>query len=96
MLALSKMRSLSLRDFALFGRTEMAYVKPVKTNGVPAYAVHAADGTYIWRFADRDLACAALRRHRNAVRLVSAKSLSGRKPYSFRMAAPLRLKISEA
>jgi hypothetical protein len=63
MLALSKMRSLSLRDFALFGRTEMAYVKRVKTNGVPAYAVHAADGTYIWGFADRELACAALRQH---------------------------------
>ena len=63
MLALSKMRSLSRQDFALFGRTEMAYVKRVETNGAQAYAVHAADGTYIWRFADRELACAALRLH---------------------------------
>lgn len=63
MLALAKVRSLSLRDFAQFGRTEMAYVKRVETNGVPGYAVHAADGTYIWRFADRELACATLRQH---------------------------------
>ena len=63
MLALSKMRSLSRQDFALFGRTEMAYVKRVETNGAQAYAVHAADGTYIWRFADRDQALAALRQH---------------------------------
>ncbi|HKW54491.1 MAG TPA: DUF1150 family protein [Stellaceae bacterium] len=63
MLALTKVRPLSLQDFARLGRTEMAYVKRVATDGVPFYAVHAADGTYIWRFADRDLACAALRSH---------------------------------
>jgi hypothetical protein len=63
MLALSKMKSLSLRDFALFGRTEMAYVKQAKSDGAPGYAVHAADGTYLWRFADREQAFAALRQH---------------------------------
>ena len=63
MLARSKIKSLSREDFALFGRTAMAYVKRVETNGAQAYAVHAADGTYIWRFADRDQAFAALRQH---------------------------------
>jgi hypothetical protein len=63
MLALTKVRPLSLQDFALLGRTQMAYVKRVASNGGQFYAVHAADGTYISRFADRDLACTALRQH---------------------------------
>jgi hypothetical protein len=63
MLALSKVRSLSLRDFALYGRSEMAYVKREESDGVSCYAVHAADGTFIWRFADRAMALAALRQH---------------------------------
>lgn len=63
MLALSKVRPLSQRDFAMFGRSEMAYVKRVETDGVPGYAVHAATGTYLWRCADRDLAVAVLRQH---------------------------------
>jgi hypothetical protein len=63
MLALTKLKPLSLQDFARLGRTEMAYVKRVAANGGQGYAVHAADGTYIWRFADRALACATLRLH---------------------------------
>ena len=61
--ALMKLRPLSRQDFAQLGRSQMAYVKRVPGNGGQDYAVHAADGTYIWRFADRDLACAALRLH---------------------------------
>ena len=63
MLALMKFRPLSQQDFARLGRTELAYVKRVTGNGGKDYAVHAADGTYIWRFAERELACAALRLH---------------------------------
>ncbi len=63
MLAMMRIRPLSPRDFAMYGRAEMAYLKPVTTNGVPAYAVHAADGTYLWRSADRELAVATLRQH---------------------------------
>lgn len=63
MLAMSRVKPLSQRDFAMYGRAEMAYVKRVEANGVPAYVVHAADGTYLWRFANRELAVAALRQH---------------------------------
>ncbi len=63
MLAMSRLKPLSPRDFAAYGRAEMAYVKKVEMNGVTAYAVHAADGTYLQRFADRELAFAALRQH---------------------------------
>lgn len=63
MLALTKLRPLSSQDFARLGRTEMAYVKRVVIDGGEGYVVHAADGTYIWHFADRELACAVLRQH---------------------------------
>jgi len=63
MLAMTKLKPLSRQDFAQLGRTEMAYVKRVAGNDGQGYAVHAADGTYILRFADRELACAALRLH---------------------------------
>jgi hypothetical protein len=41
----------------------VAYVKPVEVNGVATYAIHAADGTYLCRYADRDAAMAAVRQH---------------------------------
>ena len=63
MLALLKAKPLSSREFAEFGRTEMAYVKPVELDGATAYAIHAADGTYLWQFDDRHIAFAALRQH---------------------------------
>lgn len=63
MLALLKAKSLSRREFADFGRAEMAYVKPVERHGATVYAIHAADGTHLWQFDDRDVAFAALRQH---------------------------------
>ncbi len=63
MLAISRLKPLSPRDFAMYGRAEMAYVKRVETKRGPAYAVHAADGTYLEHFADREAAVAALRQH---------------------------------
>lgn len=61
LLPLSRLKPLSQQDFAEFGRTAMAYVKRVDATG--AYAIHAADGTYLWRYADREVAFAALRQH---------------------------------
>jgi hypothetical protein len=63
MLALMKTKPLTQRNFAEFGRTEMAYVKAVRTGDRTVYAIHAADGTHLWQFDDRDVACAALRQH---------------------------------
>lgn len=63
MLALTKAKRLSHQEFAEFGRTEMAYVKPVAAHGATAYAIHAADGTHLWQFDDREVAFAALRQH---------------------------------
>jgi hypothetical protein len=61
MLNLSKLIRQTTEEFAAFGRNHLAYVKRIVTNGRIAYAVHAADGTFIWQFEDRGVAFAALR-----------------------------------
>lgn len=48
-------------DFANFGILEHAYVKRVSRRGRKPFAVHAADGSFLGRFADRETAFAALR-----------------------------------
>ena len=42
---------------------DIAYVKSALVNESPGYTVHAADGTQIAAFADRDVAFATLRQH---------------------------------
>ena len=48
-------------DFADFGILDHAYVKRVKRRGSKAVVVHAADGSFLGRFPDRETAFAALR-----------------------------------
>lgn len=50
-------------DLAALGLQQVAYIKPVKVQGIQAYAVHAADGTEIAVMANRDVAVAAVRQH---------------------------------
>jgi hypothetical protein len=63
MLALSKSKLLSQQEFSELGCPDTAYVKRIDAEGIEAYAVHAADGSYLMLFADRDAAFAELRRH---------------------------------
>jgi hypothetical protein len=58
-----RIRQLSTRELALFGIEDVAYIKPVETDGGVAYAAHAADGTPIAVAASRELAFATARRH---------------------------------
>jgi hypothetical protein len=60
---ISKPKQLSESDFLMLGNASTAYVKRIETEGVIAYAAHAADGTYITLFADRDVAFEALREY---------------------------------
>jgi len=48
-------------DFADFGILDHAYVKRVKRRGSTAVSVHAADGSFLGRFPNRETAFAALR-----------------------------------
>jgi hypothetical protein len=58
-----KLKLLTKHDFATLGYPDIAYVKRIDAAGEVAYAAHAADGSFLWQFADRDAAFAALRQH---------------------------------
>ena len=54
-------RDMSIRDFALYGINEIAYVRPATTeDGRTVYAVHAPDGTALANAPTRALALALI------------------------------------
>ena len=58
-----RIRHMSTKELAVFGMQDIAYVKRAVGEGEPGYAVHAADGTRIAFFPNRDIALATLRQH---------------------------------
>ena len=56
-------RRMSSQAFLALGSMHVAYVKPVVVDGAPAFAVHAADGSELAVFNDRDIACVTARRN---------------------------------
>jgi len=60
---IERRRQMSARELALFGMQDIAYVKSALVNESPGYTIHAADGTQIAAFTDRDVAFATLRQH---------------------------------
>ena len=58
-----ELRAISKQNFALYGLKKMAYLKPVPSGELTFFAVHAADGTFLCQYCDRETACAALRQH---------------------------------
>jgi hypothetical protein len=54
---------ISAAQLASLGMDEIAFVKPVVTDGVPAFAIHAADGTPMAIATDALLAAAAIIQH---------------------------------
>ena len=60
---LSNLKLLTPHDFAEFGCSDVGYVKPIEGDGLVTYAAHAADGSFLWQFDDRNAALAMLRRH---------------------------------
>lgn len=57
------LRELSSQDWVRFGVQEIAYIRPVMVNGVPAMSIHAADGTPIGAAPNAELAIAAIEQH---------------------------------
>jgi len=55
--------ALSPRDFAALGLDHLAFVKPIIVDGQRAFAIHAADGSELAVFDDRDSAFVAARRN---------------------------------
>ena len=60
---IERVRQMSARELTLLGMQDIAYVKRAVVNDVPGYSVHAADGTQIAAFVDRDVAFAMVRQH---------------------------------
>jgi hypothetical protein len=60
---IERARQMSARELALLGMQDIAYVKRAVVNDAPGYTVHAADGTQIAAFVDRDVALATVRQH---------------------------------
>ena len=60
---IERVRQMSMRELALFGMQDIAYVKCELVNDTPGYTVHAADGTQIAAFANREVAFAMVRQH---------------------------------
>ena len=60
---IERIRQMSARELALFGMQDIAYVKRAVVNDTPGYTIHAADGTQIAAFANREVAFATLRQH---------------------------------
>lgn len=47
---------MTLRQFAYLGFFEKSYIKPEQIEGITHYAVHAADGSLLFRVANREAA----------------------------------------
>jgi hypothetical protein len=60
---IERIRQMSTRELALFGMQDIAYVKRAVVNDAPGYTIHAADGTQIAAFADREVAFVTVRQH---------------------------------
>jgi len=42
---ITRLKSISAKEFALWGIQDFAYIRSVMVEGQPAFAIHAADGT---------------------------------------------------
>jgi hypothetical protein len=63
MLDQPKLKLFSLHAFAALGYSEVAYLKRVVSDGDVVFVAHAADGSFLAEFCDRDSACATLVEH---------------------------------
>ncbi len=57
---IERLRQISPRELALLGMQDIAYIRPLITNGVVGWAVYAADGTQIALLPSREVAAATL------------------------------------
>jgi len=58
------------QQLQMLGLTQLAYIKPVKTENGRAYAIHAADGTPMALATDPETAIEAIHEHHMAAALV--------------------------
>lgn len=60
---IARLRSISPKEFALWGIQDVAYIRSVTIDGQRAFEVHAADGTPVAVMKSLELAQAAVRQN---------------------------------
>ncbi len=60
---IARLRSISPKEFALWGIQDVAYIRPTTIDGRQAFAVHAADGTPVAVMKSLELAQVAVRQN---------------------------------
>ncbi|MBX6367164.1 MAG: DUF1150 family protein [Rhodospirillales bacterium] len=63
MTGFEKLRHISVKELALLGMTDVAYIKSVKGENGTVYEIHAADGTPVAVMEEREVAFATVRQH---------------------------------
>ena len=63
MYPIERLKTISLREFALLGMNDMAYVKRAVVNDEVRFAIHGADGTQLAMAPSEDLAYATIRQN---------------------------------
>jgi hypothetical protein len=58
-----RIRHMSTKELALFGMQDIAYIKRAVGTGELGYTVHAADGTQIAVFPNREVALVTMRQY---------------------------------
>ena len=58
-----RIRQISVRDLAILGLQDMAYVKPVTHQDRTGFAIHAADGSSLAMAETREIAFATVRQN---------------------------------
>jgi len=61
--SIERLKNISLREFALLGMSDMAYVKRVVVSDEVRYAIHGADGTQLAVVSNEDVAYATIRQN---------------------------------
>ncbi len=60
---IARLKSISPKEFALWGIQDIAYVRPIAVDGRRAFEVHAADGTPVAVMKSLELAQTAIRQN---------------------------------
>lgn len=61
--SIERLKNISLREFALLGMSDMAYVKRVVVSDEVRYAIHGADGTQLAVVPNEEVAYATIRQN---------------------------------
>lgn len=60
---MDKLRHITLKEFAVLGMQDVAYIKRVAVDDGDGFAIYAADGTQVALLPGRDVAYATVRQH---------------------------------